>query len=38
MATRHRDTEPDVTVALPIVPMLDLSFQILFFFIITFNP
>jgi len=38
MALRHRDTEPDVIVALPIVPMLDLSFQILFFFIITFNP
>jgi biopolymer transport protein ExbD len=38
MATKRRDTEPDVAVALPIVPMLDLSFQILFFFIITFNP
>src|SRR5579871_5260624 len=38
MAIRHRDTEPDVAVALPVVPMLDLSFQILFFFIITFNP
>jgi biopolymer transport protein ExbD len=38
MAMRHRDTEPVVIVALPIVPMLDLSFQILFFFIITFNP
>src|SRR5207249_4090980 len=25
-------------VALPIVPMLDMSFQLLFFFIITFNP
>jgi biopolymer transport protein ExbD len=38
MANKHRDTEPDVTVGLPVVPMLDLSFQILFFFIITFNP
>jgi biopolymer transport protein ExbD len=38
MATKHRETEPDVAIALPIVPMLDLSFQILFFFIITFNP
>src|SRR5262245_5236411 len=37
MSSKHRDTEPDVTIALPIVPMLDLSFQILFFFIITFN-
>jgi biopolymer transport protein ExbD len=35
---KHRETAPDVEVALPIVPMLDLSFQILFFFIITFNP
>jgi biopolymer transport protein ExbD len=38
MPKRHRDTEPDVSIALPVVPMLDLSFQILFFFIITFNP
>ena len=38
MATKHRDTIPDVPITLPIVPMLDLSFQILFFFIFTFNP
>lgn len=37
-ATKHRETAPDITIGLPIVPMLDLSFQILFFFIITFNP
>src|SRR5207253_4521236 len=29
---------PAVSVSLPIVPMLDLSFQLLFFFIITFSP
>lgn len=38
MAHEHRKTDPDIAIALPIVPMLDLSFQILFFFIITFNP
>lgn len=38
MPKKHRATVPDVAVALPIVPMLDLSFQILFFFMITFNP
>jgi biopolymer transport protein ExbD len=38
MSQNHRNTVPDIAVALPIVPMLDLSFQILFFFIITFNP
>jgi len=36
--TQRRKTDPDIPVALPIVPMLDLSFQILFFFMITFNP
>ena len=35
---RKRVTVPDIAVAMPIVPMLDLSFQILFFFMITFNP
>src|SRR5713226_4468198 len=34
----HRETNPGIEVALPIVPMLDMSFQLLFFFIITFNP
>ncbi len=36
--SKHRKTDPKVDVALPIVPMLDMSFQLLFFFIITFNP
>jgi biopolymer transport protein ExbD len=35
---RHRETSPDIEMALPIVPMLDLSFQLLFFFVATFNP
>ena len=38
MAGKHRVTVPDIAVALPIVPMLDVTFQILFFFMITFNP
>lgn len=38
MAGQHRVTVPDIAAAMPIVPMLDLSFQILFFFMITFNP
>ncbi|MCX7700794.1 MAG: biopolymer transporter ExbD [Gemmataceae bacterium] len=38
MSQERRPTAPDIAVALPIVPMLDLSFQILFFFMITFNP
>src|SRR5438552_567492 len=36
--SRHRVTVPDIAAAMPIVPMLDISFQILFFFMITFNP
>jgi biopolymer transport protein ExbD len=35
---KRRKTVPDIAVAMPIVPMLDLAFQILFFFMITFNP
>lgn len=35
---KHKKTDPGIDVALPIVPMLDMSFQLLFFFIITFNP
>ena len=38
MAGKNRKTDPSIDVALPIVPMLDMSFQLLFFFIITFNP
>ena len=37
MSRRHAgDTGPEVT--LPITPMLDMSFQLLFFFMATFNP
>src|SRR4051794_4592421 len=36
---RHRGTkEADSKVALPITPMLDMTFQLLFFFIINFHP
>jgi len=38
MAKHKRETDPSIGISLPVVPMLDLSFQILFFFIITFNP
>jgi biopolymer transport protein ExbD len=42
MSSRHkrRKSSPQMEVALGrvVVPMLDMSFQILFFFIITFNP
>lgn len=34
---RHRTTDPGTEVTIPIVPMLDLSFQILFFFVVTFD-
>lgn len=34
---RHKKTDPGTEVAIPIVPMLDLSFQILFFFVVTFD-
>jgi len=34
---RHKKTDPGTEVMIPIVPMLDLSFQILFFFVITFD-
>ena len=33
-----RKREPGVEVELPITPMLDMTFQLLFFFIVTFNP
>jgi biopolymer transport protein ExbD len=38
MSRSSKITAPDIKVYLPIVPMLDMSFQLLFFFIITFNP
>jgi biopolymer transport protein ExbD len=35
---RTRRGEPAGEIALPITPMLDMAFQLLFFFIMTFNP
>ena len=36
---RHgRTTDPGLEVNLPITPMLDMAFQLLFFFIMNFNP
>src|SRR4051812_44278347 len=33
-----RATDAGVEVDLPVTPMLDMTFQLLFFFIVTFNP
>jgi biopolymer transport protein ExbD len=35
---RHKAGEAGAEVTLPITPMLDMAFQLLFFFIMTFNP
>jgi biopolymer transport protein ExbD len=35
---RQRKEEPAVDITLPITPMLDMSFQLLSFFILTFRP
>lgn len=35
---RKKKNEPPINIAVPIVPMLDMSFQLLSFFIITFKP
>jgi biopolymer transport protein ExbD len=37
MAAHRRQTDPGTGVAIPIVPMLDMTFQLLFFFVATFN-
>jgi len=34
----RRRTDSDAKIALPITPMLDMTFQLLFFFIMNFNP
>ena len=34
----RRNPSPDGKIALPITPMLDMTFQLLFFFIMNFNP
>ena len=35
---RRRRSDSDARIALPITPMLDMTFQLLFFFIMNFNP
>jgi biopolymer transport protein ExbD len=34
----RRNSQADAKIALPIAPMLDMTFQLLFFFIMNFNP
>ncbi len=38
MAGKHKNVTEDVTPDLPITPMLDMSFQLMAFFIFTFRP
>jgi biopolymer transport protein ExbD len=38
MSRRHDQKPGDSKIVLPITPMLDMSFQLLFFFIFNFNP
>ena len=38
MGSKHKNVTEDVTVELPITPMLDMSFQLMAFFIFTFRP
>mgnify|MGYP001017146809 CR=1 FL=1 len=38
MAGKHKNATEDVSVDLPITPMLDMSFQLMAFFIFTFRP
>ncbi|QDU22822.1 ExbD/TolR family protein [Urbifossiella limnaea] len=38
MSAKHKNVTEDVTVELPITPMLDMSFQLMAFFIFTFRP
>jgi len=38
MRNKHRTEDKPSEVTLPITPMLDMAFQMLFFFIATFNP
>jgi biopolymer transport protein ExbD len=35
---RSRGTDANIEVTLPITPMLDMAFQLLFFFVMNFNP
>jgi biopolymer transport protein ExbD len=38
MGSKHKNVTEDVSVELPITPMLDMSFQLMAFFIFTFKP
>lgn len=38
MGSKHKNETEDVAVELPITPMLDMSFQLMAFFIFTFKP
>ena len=38
MGSKHQNVTEDVAVELPITPMLDMSFQLMAFFIFTFRP
>jgi len=38
MSRKHKNVTEDVSVELPITPMLDMSFQLMAFFIFTFKP
>ena len=38
MSRRDHKKEEDSKIVLPITPMLDMTFQLLFFFIVSFNP
>src|SRR5208337_3991289 len=35
---RQRSADPEIEIQLPITPMLDMTFQLLIFFILTFRP
>ena len=36
--TRRRIEAPEGEILIPVTPMLDMTFQLLIFFIVTFNP
>ncbi len=38
MSKRKKPEEPETQIVLPVTPMLDMTFQLMFFFLTTFNP
>jgi biopolymer transport protein ExbD len=38
MNNKHRTEDKQTEVTLPVTPMLDMAFQLMFFFLVTFNP